>query len=376
MPEWILTIQIVILVLFEWNLRVYRPLSSAPMANYPFVSVLIPCRNEAPRIRANVGKLLRQDYPDYEVVVYDDDSNDGSGDILDEMAREDRRLRIIRGGALPAGWTGKNRACHELAKAARGAWLLFVDADTHHEPGMLRHSLQTAIREKASFLSTFPRQRFTSLGDELIVPLMFNILLCFLPMYFVPKKTWKWAGSFSAACGQFLLFEKSAYFAAGGHEGLKDRISEAPLLAQRVKDLGRKIILADGSAWTSCTMYGGFREAYAGFTRSIFATMGRSLKAAVFFLAFNLIIIVAPYFYFAAALPTGDPRAIVTSALGVAIPLWIRARIHTRLKMPVRLLPLHVVSVLIFSAVIVNSFFQYRVKRQAVWKERCYAEPC
>ena len=205
--DWILGALLVQYALFEWNMSVYKPFRDAKLARWPRASILVPCRNEAPRIEKNVRTMLAQDYPDYEVLVFDDDSDDGSREILQRLAAENPRLRLLLGGELKSGWTGKNYGCHRLAEAATGEWLLFVDADTSHEPPMLRRAIGTAIEEKASFLSTFPRQIFRA-GDELVVPLMFFILLTFLPMFFVARRTWRWAGDFAAVYVRFLLIEK------------------------------------------------------------------------------------------------------------------------------------------------------------------------
>ena len=82
--------------------------------------------------------LLAQDYPHFEVIVLDDQSEDGTGAILARLAAADERLRVFAGGPLRPGWLGKANACRQLAEAARGAWLLFTDADTRHRPEMLR----------------------------------------------------------------------------------------------------------------------------------------------------------------------------------------------------------------------------------------------
>lgn len=388
----VLITQAVIYALFEWNLASYKPFDARPLPGYPPVSVLVPGRNEERGIGACLKSLLAQDYPDFEVVVYDDESTDATPRILAELEAQSAacpepsrrgRLRVLRGAGLPEGWTGKNNACARLADAARGDWILFTDADTEHAPDMLKKAVQTAVHRQAAFVSTFPRQRFSSWGDELLVPLMFFVLLCFLPMYFVQKRTWKWAGNFSAGCGQFLLFRRDAYDAAGGHAGLKNRISEGLVLAERVKSRGNRIVLADGSSVVSCSMYRGFGEAFRGFSRSVFASMGGSVLSAVFFVAVQTFAFLLPYATLAAALAAGPfdsaqgwrPAAAALSLLGVALPLWIRWRIHRRTGMSGGLVPFHALGILAYNAIILNSFYQFRIGKKTSWKDRSYAEP-
>jgi len=374
---WILGILIVIYLLFEWNMSVYRRFSAQPLATYPRVSILIPCRNEAAGIEQNLRTLFNQDYPDYEIIALDDDSDDGTHDILSRLEKENDRFRCIKGKPLPDGWQGKNHACHQLAQAARGEWFLFVDADTQHDPQMLKRAVQTVVHRQASFLSTFPRQRFSSWGDELVVPMMFFILFMYLPMYFVAKKTWKWAGNFSTACGQFLLIKNEIYNKVGGHEAIQNRISEGPLLAKHVKDSGGKILLLDGSPWVSCQMYTGFKAAFEGFSRSVFASMGGSIGAILFFLVVQTYLFITPYVILAQGLVTGNLSAQTLALIlaCIAMPLWIRLRIHSRIGMSKRHLIWHVVSITLYHWIMLNSFVHYKIRKNTTWKNRSYVSP-
>ena len=112
-----------------WNLCfIHRIDPRGSSEGCPFLSVLIPARNEERNIEACLRSLQAQTYPHYEIIVYDDGSTDRTRDILIRMAASDRRIRFLEGGELPAGWLGKCFACSELARAARGEWLLFTDA--------------------------------------------------------------------------------------------------------------------------------------------------------------------------------------------------------------------------------------------------------
>lgn len=373
----ILTVLLVLYALFEWNLRVYRRFSSKPLASYPRVSVLVPCRNEEKRLESNLRSLLSQDYPDFEVVVLDDNSTDATPDILKRLSAQDPRLQTLTGRPLPPGWQGKNFACHQLSEAASGEWLLFVDADTFHDPQMLKRALQEAADRRAALVTTFPRQIFHSAGDELTVPLMFFILLTFLPMFFTDKKIPVARGAFATACGQFLLIRRDAYRAAGGHAAVGARISEGPLLAGRAKAAGFKIVLADGSAWTSCRMYRGWNETFRGFSRSVFASMGGSEFALLFFLIVQTYVFHGPWVLLTAGALGGSLTPAAGTALGISalIPLWMRWRIHRRTGMSMRWIWAHAVSIALYHVILVNSFLQYRVFRNTSWKGRDYAAP-
>ena len=130
------------LLIFVFNLvlnlrSLKRPLTNGTIDEpAPLISVLIPARDE----EANIGNCLeclkKQDYPNFEILVLDDDSSDNTAHIVQQMAAADSRIRLLRGEPRDEGWAGKPFACHQLAKVAGGSWLLFIDADTTHAPHM------------------------------------------------------------------------------------------------------------------------------------------------------------------------------------------------------------------------------------------------
>ncbi|MFZ9873764.1 MAG: glycosyltransferase, partial [Candidatus Methylacidiphilales bacterium] len=128
------------------NLKVFRfpPPSDLP-APAPFISVLIPARNEEKRIRPCLGTLVDSNYPHLEILVLDDHSSDGTADLVRKRAQGDSRVRLLTGQELPSGWTGKAWACHQLAQAAKGEFLVFVDADTRFSDITLSQAVSLAV---------------------------------------------------------------------------------------------------------------------------------------------------------------------------------------------------------------------------------------
>jgi hypothetical protein len=108
----------------------------------PRLSVVIAARDEAAAVEQALSSVLLQQYPDFEVVVVDDRSTDGTGAILDRMAEREPRLRVVHVDAVPAGWLGKNHALHLGAQGATGELILFTDADVAPQRG--RHRVHPA----------------------------------------------------------------------------------------------------------------------------------------------------------------------------------------------------------------------------------------
>ncbi|NJK93169.1 MAG: glycosyltransferase [Blastochloris sp.] len=143
------------------------------------VSVLIPARNEEKRIGPCLESLMGQSHVEMEILVLDDHSTDGTGRLVEDLARRDARIRICQGEPLPEGWTGKGWACQQLGKKARGQWLLFTDADTVHEPGGVAAVLREARSRRAALVSLWPRQLALTWSELLVIPFVHVLLLFF-----------------------------------------------------------------------------------------------------------------------------------------------------------------------------------------------------
>ncbi len=210
----LLTVILINLLLNLRSLRKVRSSNEIPEPA-PLISVLIPARNEAANIGSCLDSLRKQDYSNLEILVLDDSSTDDTAAIVERVAAEDRRVRLLKGQPLVAGWAGKPYACHQLAKEARGSWLLFTDADTIHAPSTLRHVLSAALNARADLVSGFPYQRTTSIWQKMAMPILFYfMLLCWMPFWWIQRSGRTLP---SVAIGQFLFFSTDAYRAIGGH---------------------------------------------------------------------------------------------------------------------------------------------------------------
>src|SRR5512146_2013470 len=145
----------------------------------PEISLLVPARDEGRRLPAALAGMRAQDVA--EIIVLDDQSGDDTAAVVRRAAAADARVRLLRGTPPPPGWSGKNWACHQLAAAARGDVLLFCDADVLLAPGAVDACLTQLRAQRADVFSVFPRQHTRMLGERLLVPLIDDVLLAFLP---------------------------------------------------------------------------------------------------------------------------------------------------------------------------------------------------
>lgn len=228
--------------------------------DFPRVSVLVPARNEGRNVEACVRSLLLQDYPDFEVIVLDDHSTDGTRSVLARLEAEDERpldeargrLRVLDGRPLPEDWLGKHWACHQLYQATTGDLLLFTDADTRHQPNMLRDSVAALFAERADLVTAFPREEVITWGERLIVPVISFGIFTFLPVRLIQKSRW---ASLSITIGQFMLFKRSAFEAVGGYEAVRNQVVDDVSLGSLVIEGGFRWQLLDGTEHVTCRLY-------------------------------------------------------------------------------------------------------------------------
>lgn len=128
-----------------------------PPEAWPKVSVLIAACNEKETMEVALTSLLRETYPDLEIIVVDDRSDDGTEEVLRYLSAADPRLSIERVETLPTGWLGKVHALELARRRAGGEWLLFSDADVRFQPGIVAQAVATAMEQRLDHLAVFPR---------------------------------------------------------------------------------------------------------------------------------------------------------------------------------------------------------------------------
>ncbi|HXF59675.1 MAG TPA: glycosyltransferase family 2 protein, partial [Candidatus Saccharimonadales bacterium] len=135
----------------------------------PTLTILAAAKDEASRVEAAARSLLGQDYPHLTLLVVDDRSTDRTSAILDRLAAEDPRLKVVHVESLPDGWIGK---CHALAcgaEATDSEWILFVDADVTLQPDAARRAVSLAVRQGWDHVAVGPNMELESLGEAVFV---------------------------------------------------------------------------------------------------------------------------------------------------------------------------------------------------------------
>jgi chlorobactene glucosyltransferase len=373
------TIVAVLLVVFAvnviLNLRALRrpdPNSKVPKPA-PLVSVLIPARNEEENIETCLKSLQKQDYPNFEVLVLDDNSTDRTAELVEKMAAKDGRIKLIIGEPLPDGWAGKPFACYQLAEKAKGSWYLFVDADTTHAPHMLRSTLALALELKPSLLSGFPRQMAESIPEKIGMPVFYFIIMSWMPLWWLQRAK---EPRPSMAIGQFLLFSKEEYWRIGGHEAVGSKVLDDVWLGVETVRHGGRHIAVDLSSVVSTRMYQGVREMWSGLVRSIYSVAAISPVALLGLIVAGFVFYLAPFYwlwnaYFSMAAPT-DWRYIVV--FQVALIIFMRWLLDSRFKEPLISAFLHPIGFSFLFVATVYAGWRQVIGQSVRWKDRLYRE--
>ena len=232
----------------------------------PKVSVCIPARNEETNIRRCVEAVLRQDYPNFEIIVLDDRSTDSTLTLLKEIASRDSRLLPISGSDLPEGWAGKPHALYQASAVAKGEWLCFVDADTFLAPNALSAVYAKAIETQADLFTVMTKQILGSFWERTVMPLVMTAL----SVGFSPRKVNDPSRRDAVANGQFIFIKRSIYDLIGGHERIKDQIVEDKALSENVKWNGHRLVVANGMQLVSTRMYTSLETMWEGWTKNIY----------------------------------------------------------------------------------------------------------
>jgi chlorobactene glucosyltransferase len=338
-----------------------------PEYRQPFVSILIPARNEAENIMNCINSCIQQDYPDFEIIVLDDNSEDRTYDIASSVIHP--KLRVIRGKPLERDWVGKSFACYQLKEEAKGEFLLFLDADTNLKPGALKSSVNFAIEHNTGLLSLMPDEIALTFWEKVAIPLMHFTVWTMLPLILVEKtrKT-----SLTMSNGQFMLFNRKVYEDIGGHESVKKNMVDDVWLGRKVKISGNKLIFADGSDVASCRMYKNFNEIVKGFSKNLFPGLSFSVILLIFVIITYFSLYILPLFILIYGLIAMNEKLVLFSVINISIPIIMRITHSVKYGLPLYTSFLNFISASLVIFFGLNSFRLIKFGKGAQWKDRIY----
>lgn len=345
------------------------------------LSVIVPARNEEANLPACLASLLAQDDKlfcldaDWELLLVDDGSTDGTHAIAAEATAKHAGVRVLQPPPLELrgpgrAFTGKTNACWAAAQQSRGHWLLFTDADTVHEPGDLLRALHEAKKHEVALLSYSPRQIVSGIHQRALMPLIFSELASVYPTAQVNDPARRTA----AANGQFLLVERSAYFAVGGHRAVGKSVLEDVDLAVNVKRAfgkngARGIRFRYAPDALSTRMYRGFSDMAEGWTKNLALLFPHALLLAAWRLL-DIVLLLLPLLLLV------FPNLVFWQQMAIAL-LWLRTlfrfyRRVARSNFGFVNCAISVFALPLFIALLISSWARHKLFNQVTWKGREY----
>jgi len=302
-----------------WAMRPFAPAPRDPGRPWPAVSILVAARDEARGVEACVRSLLALDYPGLEVIVVDDRSTDATGAILDRLAAQDPRLKVVHVTALPACWLGKNHAHGLGAGQARGELLLFTDADIEFAPAALRDAVSILEAEKLDHLALGPAMRLPGIWLAACVAYFARQLALLM-------RPWRARDPRSdgyIGVGAFNLVRAEAYRAAGGHERIALRPDDDIRLGQVLKQAGFRQDVRHAPDSLRVTWYGSVGEFVRGLEKNVLAGLDYRGALGLCGLALLLMVEMLPWIVLAA----GEGAARLAAAAAIAAAMLSMAAI-------------------------------------------------
>ncbi|HMB16268.1 MAG TPA: glycosyltransferase family 2 protein [Pelovirga sp.] len=320
----ILTVHLLIaieLVFAARQLINLNQISSLPPQQLPPLSIIVAARNEERLMEAALKSLLRIEYPEIEVIVVNDRSTDGTGDILSRLAAKHSRLKVVDIDILPPGWLGKNHALWQGSQIATGKLLLFTDADIVMAPQTLQKAVSLLQQQKIDHLAVSPELKMPGV----LLNLMASCFGFFFGLYTRPWRVADPRNRYHIGVGAFNLVRSLVYHQVDGHRRIRLRPDDDLKLGKIIKDEGFRQQFAYGHNLIEVQWYCSVKEMIVGLEKNLFAGNNYRITTTLTGLVAALTLFVYPYL--ALILASGMARLLsLTSVIVLSLLLINSAR--------------------------------------------------
>jgi glycosyltransferase involved in cell wall biosynthesis len=298
---------------------------------------------------------LQQDYPDLQIILVDDRSTDGTGEIIERLAHEDPRIRAVHVETLPQGWLGKVHALHRGVKQASGDWLLFTDADVHFAAGTLRRAVALVLHQRVDHLTLIPRTIHKSFWLELAVN-TFGLL------FFITTRAASVNRPGSKAfigIGAFNLVNAERFHRTVGFEWLRLEPGDDVGLGMMIKQSGGTTRLAFAYEDLSLQWYSSVTAMFKGLEKNLFGP-GSHYRWWLMLLKVGIIwtLVAAPYFSLVFGLAHGLAPLWIAGAAAIVMHLIFTGCFAAERKTKVLILLLFPVGVLLITAMMLRAGYR------------------
>jgi glycosyltransferase involved in cell wall biosynthesis len=328
------------------------------------ISLIFAARDEAEKLPAALATLAALDYPNLEITGVDDRSQDATGRILDDFAREHPRFRAIHVDALPKGWLGKPHALHKAYENSSGEWLLFTDADVRFAPDVLRRVVTLIRQRKIEHLTLFADVEMTGFWEK--------TLMTFFGMAFYlaldPHRASSPRSRAYVGVGAFQMVKRTAYEAVGTHRRLAMEVVDDIKLGKLIKQAGFRSCAGISGEWVVVRWHAGLGNLVRGVTKNFFASTGFSLPFVIASTIAVLLMNIAPFI--AVFVAHGWVR--VFAAIAVVIALGFRAGVNVVMRVSPLYALTHPLGAILFCYMLLRSTAVTLWHGGVTWRDTFY----
>jgi hypothetical protein len=348
-------------------IEVIEPYSKKTRKQYR-LSVIIPARNEQRGIEASIRSILAQKDVNLELIAVDDHSTDRTGEILDRLAEEDTRLRVIHNPNMEPGWLGKPNAMQHGADIATGEFLLFSDADIIHAPGSFSTAIAEMQQRRHDFLALLPFVEWQGFWENVVLPAAFLVIA-----RYGSKRLEDPASPDAQGSGAFLMIRASAYRKLGGHEQIKNEVMDDIQFARLVKRNGFRVGVRLAPKCLRVRPFVSGREVFWGMTKNLLGAFGNYSWSAIPLGLMFMVVFWIGVICMVAGFPLHSPGV---SIAGLALysyiygSMWVGRRVISYKPVFLAFYPL--ASFVLMGSLVVAAYYK-TVRGEVLWRGRSVA---
>jgi chlorobactene glucosyltransferase len=346
---------------------------------FPRVSIIVPARNEETYLHTCVESLVNQDYPDFEIVLVNDESSDKTFDIMNELKNSNSIIKVVNVNQPGGDWIGKNWACYQGYMKSNGNLLLFTDADAYHAKNTLSLAVQNINHNKLDAITIIPRL----ICNDFITKVTLPILSTFLHTRFSPLKVNDIKSKLGYFFGSYFIIWRDTYEKVGSHAAVKHEIIEDGALGKKVKEENFKIKMLRGEKYVQAIWARNYSELFKALDRLIIPLFieNRITLTLLGIALFFLLLFPFVMFILSLILSVIHPFAvgfIVLILTGSTLVLLLLTN-SIQLRKTLYLNQIYSLGIILGATIIVSRFFSKLLtpnrKTSVNWRDRVYKIP-
>ncbi|ADH98173.1 glycosyltransferase [Salisediminibacterium selenitireducens] len=330
------------------------------------VSVIVAARNEEDAIYESVKSQLTSTWPGVEWILVNDRSTDATGEKMDELARQDSRIRVVHVRDLPEGWLGKNHAMHCGYEEATGSALLFTDADVMFRPHTIEGAMACKKTTGARHVTMTPEMTVKTFWTQAFV----HFFLFGFSYYKRPWKANDDRSKIALGIGAFNLIDREAYEAIGTHRAIRLRPDDDLMLGVRVKAAGMRQRAIDGTGGLSVEWYPSLKEAVKGLEKNTFAGLHYSWLMVLFALSGVFVSQVLPFI--GVLFHEGSARWVYLAAVVLMLIIYVKTS-FAPWKKALKTFTVFPLSALIFIYTLIRAVLKTVIRGGIEWRGTFYS---